>query len=155
MPNGTAGDNRRTRTGVTILRVAAASVFVIHGSARIALGGVEPFGAFLVDSGLPFGTLVAWLITIVEVSGGLLLAMGIAVRPLVLWFGIQIAVGILLVHGKDGWFVVGAGRNGAEYSVLILVVLLAIWLTDSVAYKPVARLRSRPSRRPAAFDPSA
>jgi putative oxidoreductase len=40
-----------------------------------------------------------------------------------------------LVHGKAGWFTVGAGRNGAEYSALILVTLLVVWLTDAVSYK--------------------
>jgi hypothetical protein len=31
----------------------------------------------------------------------------VAVRPLVLWFAIQIVEGIALIHGKVGWFVVG------------------------------------------------
>ncbi|NOT35288.1 MAG: hypothetical protein HOP12_14180 [Candidatus Eisenbacteria bacterium] len=32
----------------------------------------------------------------------------------------------LTVHAKAGWFVVGAGRNGAEYSVLLIVALLCV-----------------------------
>ncbi|WP_158765204.1 hypothetical protein [Terricaulis silvestris] len=34
-----------------------------------------------------------------------------------------VALGAVLVHYPDGWFVVGAGRNGMEYSVLLLVCL--------------------------------
>jgi putative oxidoreductase len=125
----------QARTGITLLRVAAASVFVIHGAARAGLGIVDDFGGYLSSSGFPAGTAVAWAITLVEILGGLLLALGLFVRPLVLWFAVQIAAGVVMIHGRVGWFVVGAGRNGAEYSALILVCLLAVVLTDSLAYK--------------------
>ena len=35
-----------------------------------------------------------------------------------------------MVHAKAGWFVVGAGRNGMEYSVLLIVCLLALAWRD-------------------------
>ena len=127
--------NVRIRWAVTVLRVAVASIFVIHGVARAALGIVDEFGGFLESARFPAGLVVAWVITLVEIVGGLVLALGLAVRPLALWFGAQIAAGILMVHGQAGWFVVGAGRNGAEYSALILVCLLVVGLTDPVAYK--------------------
>ncbi|MGH9867030.1 MAG: DoxX family protein [Candidatus Polarisedimenticolia bacterium] len=131
-----------TRVGVTLLRVAVASVFVIHGLTRTFLGTVGGFGAFLSSSGLPAGVVIAWAITIVEVVGGVALAIGLAVRPLALWYGVQIAAGILMVHAREGWFVVGAGRNGAEYSVLILACLAAVVLTDSSSFRPgMARRR--------------
>ena len=41
-----------------------------------------------------------------------------------------------MVHAPNGWFVVGAGRNGAEYSVLIIASLVAVALTDPVALRP-------------------
>ncbi|HEY7409586.1 MAG TPA: DoxX family protein [Vicinamibacteria bacterium] len=122
------------RWGVTLLRLAVASVFVVHGTTRTALGTVDDFGVFLAGWGLPAGAAIAWLLTAVEIAGGLALAVGLAVRPLALWFGAQIATGILMVHGKAGWFVVGAGRNGAEYSALIIACLLAVALTDSVSH---------------------
>lgn len=126
--------NAQTRWGVTILRSAVASVFVIHGTARVILGGVAPFGGFLSGAGLPGGAAIAWTLTILEIVGGIALGLGVAVRPLAAWFAAQIAVGIVMVHAKAGWFVVGAGRNGAEYSVLILVCLLVVALTDAVSY---------------------
>lgn len=125
----------QVRWGATLLRVAVASVFVVHGLTRVSLGGVAPFGGFLGGSGLPAGVAIAWTLTIVEIVGGLALACGIAVRPLCAWFGAQIAVGIAMVHASAGWFVVGAGRNGAEYSVLILAGLAATALTDAAALR--------------------
>ena len=100
--------NVQTRWGVTILRAAVASVFVIHGTARVILGGVSPFGGFLGGAGLPAGIAIAWTLTLVEIVGGLALGLGVAVRPLAAWFAAQIAVGIVMVHASAGWFVVGA-----------------------------------------------
>jgi putative oxidoreductase len=124
-----------TPTGLTILRVAVASIFVIHGLTRALNGTVDDFGGFLAASGLPAGTVVAWVLTVVEIVGGVAFALGLAVRPLALWFGLEIAAGIVMVHGREGWFVVGAGRNGAEYSALIIVCLAVVALTDSASYK--------------------
>ena len=130
-----ASASKQVVAGVTLLRVAVASIFVIHGIARTSLGTVDGFGGFLSSRGLPAGAAIAWTLTIVEMLGGVLLALGLLVRPLALWFFVQITAGILMVHGPAGWFVVGAGRNGAEYSVLILASLVAVALTDSVAWK--------------------
>ena len=123
----------RQAGALTLLRAAAASNFVIHGVARARLGIVDDFGGFLSALGFPAGVAIAWTITGVEIAGGAALALGVAVRPLAAWFAAQILAGIALVHAKEGWFVVGAGRNGIEYSVLILVCLLVVAMTDSLA----------------------
>jgi putative oxidoreductase len=122
--------DHRARAGVVVLRVAVASVFVIHGLARVANGTVAGFGGFLGSWGFPAGVVVAWAITMVEIAGGLALALGRSVRWLAAWFILQIAAGIVMVHAPSGWFVVGAGRNGAEYSVLIVACLFATAMLD-------------------------
>jgi putative oxidoreductase len=122
--------NHRARVGIVVLRVAAASVFVIHGLARIANGTVSGFGSFLGSWGFPLGVAAAWAITIIEIAGGLALALGLGVRWLAAWFILQIAAGIVMVHAPSGWFVVGAGRNGVEYSVLIVACLFATAMLD-------------------------
>lgn len=120
----------RQRLGATILRVAIAGTMVIHGVARVAAGGVDGFGGWLGTRGLPFGVAIAWTLTVVEIAGGLALASGRWVRGLCAWFAVQLIVGILMVHGPEGWFVVGAGRNGMEYSVILIVGLAVIALQD-------------------------
>lgn len=102
---------------------------LIHGIARISLGMVDDFGAFLTFSGLPFGLYLAWAITIFEIVGSIVLASGYYASILSIIFAIHLAAGIFLVHLKEGWFVVGAGRNGAEYSVLLIILFLAIAFT--------------------------
>lgn len=116
--------------GLAALRIVAALLLVIHGVARASLGIVDDFGGFLEMVGFPFGVAIAWAITITEIAGGLLLALGRWVQWLALYFAGQLVMGIILVHAQDGWFVVGAGRNGVEYSVLLIFVLLVLAYVD-------------------------
>ena len=58
--------------------------------------------------------------------GPLLLAWGLLVRPLCLAYSAIYLMGIALVHAPAGWFVVGLGRNGMEYSVLLIACLLGV-----------------------------
>lgn len=114
--------------GLTLLRIAVAFIFLTHGCMRIYIDGVTPFGEqFLNQVGFaPLGLYIAWAITIFELAGGTLLFLGKYVRPIALVFIFNLIMGIALVHFREGWFVVGAGRNGFEYSFLLIVSLLAV-----------------------------
>ena len=114
------------RRALDALRIVVALLLIVHGVARVALGIVGDFGGFLSMVGFPLGTALAWGITGFEIVGGGALALGRWVRPLALVFVAQLGMGIALVHASEGWFVVGAGRNGVEYSVLLIAVLLAV-----------------------------
>ncbi|MEX0880029.1 MAG: GNAT family N-acetyltransferase [Thermoanaerobaculia bacterium] len=116
----------RKLSSIAIVRAATAALLIIHGVTRVRTGGVAGFGEFLSQNHLPLGTALAWAITAVEILGGIALAAGRFVRPLCAWFALQLSAGIVLVHGREGWFVVGGGRNGIEYSVLLIVCLLAV-----------------------------
>jgi putative oxidoreductase len=112
--------------GIVLLRIGVAVLLFIHGVFRVVDGGVTPFGGFLGTKGIPFGPAVAWLLTVIELIGTPLLAIGLFTRPLVVWFALELAAGIVLVHAREGWFVVGGGRNGVEYSVALMVALIAV-----------------------------
>lgn len=135
---------KRARIAWHCLRALPAIMMVIHGSARLIAGGVVPFGGFLGSLGLPAGVVVAGALTAVEIAGGLTLAAGWFVRPLCLWFVAEHAVGILTVHAPEGWFVVGLGRNGMEYSLVLLSLFVLIVVLD-----PVLRARAQPPSPPA------
>jgi len=107
------------------LRLLPAAMIFIHGAARVGSGGVAPFGEFLDGVGPPVGLLVAWGITLMELGGSIALGLGYLVRPLALYFAAVLLAGIVLVHAREGWFVVGLGRNGMEYSVVLIGLFLA------------------------------
>ncbi len=111
---------------LVFIRLVLCVLMFVHGAARIANGGVEGFGTFLGSQGLPLGFFVAWAITIFELVGSVLLAAGFYAWIIALLFALQLASGIALVHWKEGWFVVGGGRNGMEYSILLIASFLAI-----------------------------
>jgi putative oxidoreductase len=109
-----------------VVRLGVAGVLGAHGYARAVAGGVEPFGGFLDAKGFPAGLVLAWAITIFEMVGSLALATGRGVRIVAVGFLSILTMGILLVHVREGWFVVGLGRNGIELSVLLIVCLVAL-----------------------------
>lgn len=128
------GDNKST--ALIFLRVVLAILMFIHGAARISNGTVDDFGGFLGTQGFPLGFYLAWGITIFELVGSVLLATGFYTWIIALIFAAQLSAGVAMVHWKQGWFVVGAGTGGVEYSVLLIASFLAIGLAS---YKRVAR----------------
>ena len=122
------------RVALTLLRAGTAAVMIIHGVARAWLGIVDHFGLVLDTWGFPAGFMLAWTITLSEIVGGSMLALGLLVRPLCAWFIFQLVMGIYLIHGRVGWFVVGAGRNGMEFSVFLILCFVATALAASRAY---------------------
>lgn len=115
-----------SRRGLALIRIVLAGLLFVHGVARTTQGTVDDFGVFLDGSGIPLGLGVAWFVTLFELGAAPILAWGRAVAPISLVFATIYACGIWLVHWSQGWFVVGAGRGGMEYSVLILACLLGL-----------------------------
>lgn len=115
------------KTAYNILRIAMGIIFITHGLARLYHGSVSDFGGFLDAEGFLIGLPLAWIITIGEIICGSLLALERYVRYCVIFHAAVIIGGLLLIHISEGWFVVGHGSGGAEYSLLILAVLLFIY----------------------------
>lgn len=110
---------------MTIVRIGAAALLWIHGLYRLYVGGSADFGAWLETQHIP--AFVAWMITIFECISPPLLMARRFVRPLVAVHMLILIGGIVMVHAPEGWWVVGAGRNGMEYSVLLLICLAAMF----------------------------
>lgn len=110
-----------------ILRIVMGMIFVTHGAARLFYNSVSDFGAYLNSQGFIIGLLLAWIITIGEMVCGTMLAIGYKVKYCVIFHALIVIAGIFLIHLPNGWFVVGHGANGIEYSVLILAVLLLLY----------------------------
>lgn len=116
------------RAGSLLLRSVVAILIIIHGLARIQLEMVDDFGVFLIENHIPFGEVLAWIITLVEVLGGILLGIGFFVVPLCGWFAFQLLVGMAFFSSEEGWFRIEAGQNGFEYSALLITALIVVLL---------------------------
>ena len=109
-----------------IFRTCVPLLLITHGVTRISNGTVGGFGEFLSGNGFPLGFFIAWGITVFEIFGGLSLILGYFVRWICAVFILELATGIILVHANNGWFVVGGGTGGMEYSVLLIVSFFVI-----------------------------
>ena len=115
---------------LTLIRVAAVGNMLIHGISRTVTGGVSGFDEYL--SSLGFPPYSAFIITAFELIAAVLIMINRWASILSIFFCVELIMGIILVHGPEGWFVVGHGRNGSEYSVLLILcfvsIILAYWL---------------------------
>jgi len=134
--------DRRSQLAWLCLRIVLAGLIAAHGWKRFTDGGVVPFGEWLTSQHVPLGIAIAAAITAIEVLGTPLYALGRFVPVLSVAYASIYVAGIAMVHGREGWFVVGAGRNGAEYSVLLIVCLLCVGLQHA----RLSSSRSRSSR---------
>lgn len=116
----------REGRALAVVRITVAVLILIHGVFRATQGGVAPFGGWLESQGWPMGVTLAWAVTIYELIAPFLLIFGRFVTPAALGHVFILAIGLVTVHLPSGWFVVGAGRNGVEYSVLLIICLLSV-----------------------------
>jgi len=88
--------------------------------------GINDFGRFyLNETGFaPLGIPLAWAIKLSHVAVAVCLLLNKYVKPAAIITILILITGIIMVHFKEGWFVVGGGRNGVEFNFLLIAVLL-------------------------------
>ena len=124
---GPSANPARTSLALDVIRIAVALLIFIHGVYRATGDGhVAGFGGFLESQGFPQGVYWAWAVTIYELIAPLLILARRFVAPACLGHIGILALGAYLVHLPNGWFVVGGGRNGMEYSILLIVCLSVV-----------------------------
>ena len=116
----------RIITPTLVLRITLAAVFFMHGIPSIFTGAVNNFGNHHLNTAgfAPIGLPLAWAIKLSHVACAILLILNRYIR-LVAIITIPILVaGIIMIHSAEGWFVVGGGRNGVEFNVLLISALV-------------------------------
>jgi len=117
------------RLGQMILRIVIGLIFVAHGGAKLfGEGGPGSLAGFLGSEGIPVPILAAWMITIFEFVGGMFLIVGLFVVPAAILLSVHMLMGIFLVHAQKGFWVVGPGQDGVEFSLLLIAGLISLLL---------------------------
>lgn len=111
--------------GLTILRIVLGVIFIAHGIPKLS-GGIEETVGFFGAIGIPAPVVAAWFIALLETLGGLMLLVGFLVTPVSLLLAAHMLTGIVLVHAPNGFYVVGPGQGGVEFSLLLIASLLAL-----------------------------
>ena len=117
-----------TMNNTLILRIAVAIILLTHSIPGIFNNGINDFGnLYLNQVGFaPFGLFIAWAIKLSHLVCAVLLILNRFVKPASFTTILILIAGIIMVHYKEGWFVVGMGRNGIEFNFLLICVLFSI-----------------------------
>jgi uncharacterized membrane protein YphA (DoxX/SURF4 family) len=107
--------------GPLALRLYLVPIFWMAGSKKLASmdSTIEWFGNPDWGLGLPFPELMAWLATLTEVGGAILLLIGLAVRWISIPLMMTMLVAIFTVHWQNGWLAIaeGSGIFATEHSI--------------------------------------
>lgn len=115
-----------------ILRLTVAVILLMHSVPGMFNGGIHDFGKLYLDQMgfAPFGLALAWAIKLSHVVCAILLVLNRFMKVATLMTIAVLVMGIIMVHGKEGWFVVGGGSNGIEYNILLISVLLYLLVSE-------------------------
>ena len=111
-----------------LLRFAVSVILILHSVPGMFNNGINDFGRFyLSENG--FGSLgvpMAWAIKLTHVLCAVCLLLNRFTKLASIITILILVMGIIMVHAKEGWYVVGGGRNGVEFNFLLIFVLLTI-----------------------------
>ena len=125
--------NRFAPAVLSLLRIAAAYMFILHGTAKffsfpVSMGGGSPSGIYLAAA-------------ILEVGGGLLLLLGLLTRPVAFILSGQMAVAYFMAHASQGnalFPIANGGESAALFSFVFLYLAAAgggAWSLDKLFCK--------------------
>lgn len=114
---------------IGIIRTAVALLILIHSVWRATQGGAgrrRSIHEWLESQRFPQGVLLAAAVTSYELIAPVAILLRRFVTLACLGHIFILSIGLVMVHVPAGWFGVGAGRNGTEYSVLLIIALAAV-----------------------------
>lgn len=121
------GLHRLTPLAPLVLRLIVGVVMVAHGLQKLT-GGPAAFGEGAIAAlELPAPALLGWLVTLVELLGGIGLLLGLFTRVAALGIA-ALMVGTTVLVKRDAGLI-GAEGAGAELDLLILAGAVALALT--------------------------
>jgi putative oxidoreductase len=123
--------NKITTTSIGLdtlpLRVGAGVIFAAHGAQKLFgwFGGygLEGTAGWMTSIGLEPGLLMATMAGGAEFFGGLLLILGLLVRPVALMLAVTMLAAIVTVHLQNGFFLT---NNGYEFGLALLAVSIGL-----------------------------
>lgn len=126
-----------TAPGIDTLpvRVAAGGIFFAHGAQKLFgwFGGygIEGTAGWMASIGLEPSVLLTVLAGGAEFFGGLLLILGLLVRPAAMVLAFTMLVAIFSVHINNGLFM---SNNGYEFALALLVISAGLFIRGAGSF---------------------
>ena len=120
-----------------LLRFAVAIILFLHSVPGIFNNGINEFGKFYLNEVgfAPLGVPIAWAIKLSHIACAICLLLNRFTKLASIITILILVMGIIMVHAKEGWYVVGGGRNGVEFNFLLIFVLLTIIFSNGFSKK--------------------
>lgn len=119
--------SRLADLGPLALRLLPGVVMTAHGLQKLSAGPSSFGSTMLADLGVPAPVLFGYVVTFVELVGGILLLVGLLSRLASLALAFNLLVALLLVKTKIGLIApMGAGMPGAELDLSLLAAFLGV-----------------------------
>ncbi|HSM92202.1 MAG TPA: DoxX family protein [Anaeromyxobacteraceae bacterium] len=141
------------------LRIVIGISFVVAGAPKLTSAGHAGFAAMLGQIGIALPSLMAWLVALLELFGGIALLVGLFTAEATVLLGVEMLVAMFKVHLAHGFSVIQItgtspdgspvfGLPGAQLNLLFLAALLALFIggagplaLEERLFKPESRLR--------------
>jgi len=120
-----------------ILRITVAIILVMHSVPGMFNNGINDFGnLYLNQIGFaPIGVLLAWIIKLSHLGAAICIIIEKYIKPLGIVTILILVTGIIMIHFQEGWFVVGGGRNGMEFNILLIAAIITIMFPNGINAK--------------------
>lgn len=133
-------------TGLLVLRVALGLIFFLHGWLNFT-GGRESFlRAMLVMVDLSLPEVLLWVLTIVELAGGVALLLGLFTRIAAVVLAGEMVVAVVLFHLQQGFLIIAIPSAplayGFEYHIALIGGLTCLFLAGPGAWALDTRFNS-------------
>jgi putative oxidoreductase len=111
--------------GLTVLRVIVGIIFLKHGWMKAFTFGLQGTTGFFTGAHIPLPMISAFVVTWVELLGGLALILGALTMPAAALIAIDMVGAIGFVHLKNGFFL----PTGYEFALSMLAASVCLALT--------------------------
>jgi putative oxidoreductase len=111
----------RIDNALLILRLVLGAIMIAHGAQKLFVFGIAGITAGFTQMGVPLPAITAPLVSLLEFFGGIAIVIGLLTRLAALGLAIDMLGALLLVHGKNGFFL----PAGYEF-VLALFAMSAV-----------------------------
>jgi putative oxidoreductase len=105
-----------------LIRFIAGAMMIPHGYAKV-FGGIEGTTKFFASVGLEPALILAWYVGLLELVGGICVALGLLTRFMSAQLIGLLAVATFYIHLPNGFIWV---KGGFEYPLFWMVVMIAI-----------------------------
>lgn len=123
-----------------VLRLALGAIFTYHGYDKVFVMGLPAVTGFMESLGLPFPSLMAFLLSYGELIGGVFLIIGFCTYWVSLIDIVIALVAMFTVHFSKGF---GLVNGGYEYILLILAGSISMFITGPGKYSVDAEMTKK------------